>query len=40
MKRVAVIGCGSYMNAGYGYPGEWRYLKAAALGEGKFTKPV
>ncbi len=36
MEKVAVIGCGSYMDAGYGCPGEWRCLKAAALGEGKF----
>lgn len=39
MKKVAVIGCGSYMNSGYGCPGEWRCLKAAAMGEGKFTEP-
>ncbi len=36
MEKVAVIGCGSYMDAGYGCPGEWRCLKAASLGEGKF----
>ncbi|MFH1033122.1 MAG: CGGC domain-containing protein [Pseudomonadota bacterium] len=40
MKKVAVIGCGSYMDSGYGCPGEWRCLKAAALGEGKFTEPM
>jgi predicted metal-binding protein len=40
MKKVGVIGCGSYMDSGYGCPGEWRCLKAAALGEGKFDEPV
>lgn len=40
MKKVAVIGCGAYMESGYGCPGEWRCLKAAALGEGKFEEPV
>ena len=39
MKKVAVIGCGTYMNSGYGCPGEWRCLKAAALGDGKFEEP-
>ncbi len=38
MKKVAVIGCGSYMESGYGCPGEWRCLKAAALGEGNFAE--
>ncbi len=27
------------MNAGYGCPGEWRCLKAASLGEGRFGDP-
>ena len=27
------------MDSGYGCPGEWRCLKAAALGEGKIEKP-
>ncbi len=40
MKNVAVVGCGAYMDSGYGCPGEWRCLKAAALGEGKFTEPA
>ena len=40
MKKVAIIGCGAYMDSGYGCPGEWRCLKAAALGEGQFTEPV
>ena len=39
MENVAVIGCGAYMDNGYGCPGEWRCLKAAALGEGTFEKP-
>jgi len=37
--KVAVIGCGAYMDSGYGCPGEWRCLKAAALGEGSFSEP-
>lgn len=40
MEKVAVIGCGAYMASGYGCPGEWRCLKAAALGEGKFDNPA
>lgn len=40
MKKVAVVGCGAYMDSGYGCPGEWRCLKAAALGEGKFDAPA
>jgi predicted metal-binding protein len=39
MKKVAVVGCGAYMNSGYGCPGEWRCLKAASLAEGNFTEP-
>ncbi|MFO8084330.1 MAG: CGGC domain-containing protein [Desulfobacterales bacterium] len=39
MKKTAIIGCGAYMDNGYGCPGEWRCLKAAALGEGKFDEP-
>ncbi len=39
MKKVFVVGCGAYMDAGYGCPGEWRCLKAAALGDHKFEKP-
>jgi predicted metal-binding protein len=38
MKKVAVVGCGAYMDSGYGCPGEWRCLKAAALGEGDFDE--
>jgi predicted metal-binding protein len=40
MKKVAVVGCGAYMDSGYGCPGEWRCLKAAALGEGEFDEPA
>jgi predicted metal-binding protein len=41
MKKVAIIGCGSYMDAGYGCVGEWRCLKSAAMGDGKFAgEPV
>ena len=39
MEKVAIIGCGTYMDNGYGCPGEWRCLKAAALGEGNFREP-
>ena len=39
MERVAVVGCGAYMDSGYGCPGEWRCLKAVAEGDGKFEKP-
>jgi predicted metal-binding protein len=39
MKKVAIIGCGAYMDSGYGCAGEWRCLKAAALGEGNFDEP-
>ena len=38
MKNVAVIGCGAYMNSGYGCPGEWRCLKAASLGDGNYEE--
>jgi predicted metal-binding protein len=38
VKKVAVIGCGAYMDSGYGCPGEWRCLKAAYLGEGSFNE--
>jgi predicted metal-binding protein len=39
MKKVAVVGCGAYMESGYGCPGEWRCLKAAALGDDAFQEP-
>lgn len=39
MKKIVVVGCGAYMDSGYGCPGEWRCLKAAVLGEGKFDEP-
>lgn len=40
MEKVAIVGCGAYMDSGYGCAGEWRCLKAAALGEGRFDQPV
>jgi len=40
VKKVMIIGCGAYMDSGYGCPGEWRCLKAAALGEHSFSEPV
>jgi len=40
MKQVMVVGCGAYMDSGYGCPGEWRCLKAAASGEGSFDEPA
>ena len=39
MDQIALVGCGAYMDTGYGCAGEWRCLKAAALGEGNFEKP-
>jgi predicted metal-binding protein len=39
MEKVAIVGCGAYMDNGYGCPGEWRCLKAATLGEGKIENP-
>jgi predicted metal-binding protein len=40
MEKVAIIGCGAYMDSGYGCAGEWRCLKAAATGEGNFGQPA
>jgi predicted metal-binding protein len=40
MEKVALVGCGAYMDSGYGCAGEWRCLKAAALGQGKFEQPA
>ena len=40
MEKVAIVGCGAYMDTGYGCAGEWRCLKAAALGEGSFDDPA
>ncbi len=39
MKTVAIVGCGAYMDAGFGCPGEWRCLKAAAKGDHLFEEP-
>jgi predicted metal-binding protein len=38
MKKALVVGCGAYMDSGYGCPAEWRCLKAAACGEGSFPE--
>ncbi|MBS1260870.1 MAG: hypothetical protein MAG453_00186 [Calditrichaeota bacterium] len=38
MKRVAIVGCGNYMDHCYGCPGDWKCLKAATLGEGLFAE--
>ncbi len=38
MKNVMIVACGAYMDTGYGCPGEWRCLKAAAFGEGAFDE--
>ena len=40
MEKVAIVGCGTYMDQGYGCPGEWRCLKAAANGDGTFESPA
>lgn len=40
MKKAVIVGCGAYMDSGYGCPGEWRCLKAAALGEHSFSEPT
>ncbi len=39
MKKVAIVACGTHRASGYSCPGEWRCLKAAALGEGMFEEP-
>ncbi len=39
MEKVAIVGCGTYMDQGYGCPGEWRCLKAASQGDGTFNAP-
>ena len=40
MKKVFIVGCGAYMDSTYGCPGEWRCLKAAAIGSSKFQEPA
>ena len=40
MKKVIVVGCGAYMDSGYGCPGEWRCLKAACEGQGHYGEPA
>lgn len=39
MEKIMIVGCGAYMDSGYGCPGEWRCLKAAAMGDGNFEEP-
>lgn len=39
MDKVIIVGCGAYMDGGYGCPGEWRCLKAGAMGDGRFKEP-
>jgi len=39
VEKVIVIGCGATMDDGYGCPGEWRCLQAAAQGDGEFDGP-
>ena len=39
LDNIAIVGCGAYMDSGYGCPGEWRCLKAAALGDGDMKGP-
>ncbi|WP_456432330.1 CGGC domain-containing protein [Thermosulfuriphilus sp.] len=36
-KNVLVIGCGSYIETGYGCPGDWKCFLAAAKNEGTFA---
>ncbi|MBW2370676.1 MAG: CGGC domain-containing protein [Deltaproteobacteria bacterium] len=38
MENIIIVGCGAYMDSGYGCPGEWRCLKAAALGDGNYQE--
>ena len=40
MEKAIVVACGAYLDNGYGCPGEWRCLKAAAMGDGKFNDPT
>lgn len=39
MEKIAGVGCGAYMDSGFGCPGEWRCLKAAAAGDGNDASP-
>lgn len=40
MQKIFIVGCGAYMDSAYGCPGEWRCLKAAALGDHTFKEPA
>ncbi len=39
MEKIMIVGCGAYIDSGYGCPGAWRCLKAAAMGDGNFESP-
>ena len=39
MKKVVIVACGTHRASGYSCTGEWRCLKAAALGQGNFVEP-
>lgn len=36
MEKVAIVGCGTYIDQGFGCPEEWRCLKASSQGDRKF----
>jgi len=36
--NILLIGCGSYMDAGYGCPGEYKCIKAVAEKNGQFAQ--
>ncbi|MFA7468447.1 MAG: CGGC domain-containing protein [Desulfotomaculaceae bacterium] len=36
--NVLIVSCGSYASQGYGCPGTWKCMKAAAFNEGKFSE--
>ena len=36
--NILVIGCGSYMDAGYGCPGEWKCISAVKEKNGAFAE--
>lgn len=39
VKKIVIVACGTHRASGYSCPGEWRCLKAAALGQGNFGEP-
>ncbi|WP_027365757.1 CGGC domain-containing protein [Desulfotruncus alcoholivorax] len=36
--KVLIVACGNYASQGYGCPGEWKCLTAAAKKEGEFAQ--